>query len=754
MKCYQIFYNSAAETLDGSTGFGVTSVTEGTPMEYIRLIDSTAYLRSYSSGKFDFDDPSQEMSDNPEKVYEYPRRYLYTRIAQEGKELYVIERIVNTVYDHEFYSTGEQTRPGNFVAHALVFEEFPGKDIFKLLYEKPEAGSLRFLPVDWTPKKDNKELVELMVEQPRKLPMVAPVVKAQVPALRKESIDLFFSYLESSLKDKHIMISILEKDAAPTCAGMMSLLPESVAKKASFILNHQSKGYSMNVKMSFVNEYYPFPVYETVCDHMDVLRGRREVGNIEKIWRTSLEQAISAGDVQMQEKLAAWIYGEMAVQMQDKPVELNLALFEYCCNDSEFTLEQVDKVNEILSAISDAVSKGHTTQAKLVELLCAEFTSAEILDDYRTAMRLAQKVEAAGFDISEVIATSKKVFTAHLLASTSNLASAVSACDASLLRKYSDTAKLPGLKGAISSAVNGRVSVDYAVTLAAFLEESAAARVKTYVELLRENPTKVTEYSALLDSDRAEAQRVDYLTEFAAMRSESSFADFYYGQLMRALPVVEPAKSIKALYAMSECNKAFAAKLLSDVKVYKTLYDKVLADLTKDSFAEVAALVEKYVLSILPKETSIYRKWQVLKDVITVQLSAQTDVQEYYHLAVKLDVDQAIIKIAPKCFEVLPVADADEVVAIFKEKMALTDKQMLAAASTVKNLGKNGWLVSVARAYGYDYEQIADAAKAFGIRESDHLKSFMTEHFKKEYSAYKRKVFIGKIKSLFSKKEK
>ena len=74
MKCYQIFYNSAAETLDGSTGFGVTSVTEGTPADFIRLIDTSTYLRSYNSGKFDFDDPSLEMSEHPEKIYEYPKK--------------------------------------------------------------------------------------------------------------------------------------------------------------------------------------------------------------------------------------------------------------------------------------------------------------------------------------------------------------------------------------------------------------------------------------------------------------------------------------------------------------------------------------------------------------------------------------------------------------------------------------------------------------------------------------------------------
>ena len=754
MKCYQIFYNSAAETLDGSTGFGVTSVTEGTPSEYIRLIDSTAYLRTYGSGKFDFDDPSQEMSESPEKVYEYPKKYLYTKIVHEDKELFVLERVVNTVYDHEFYSTGEQTRPGNFVVHAIVFEEFPGKDIFKLLYENPQDGSLRFLPVDWTPKKDNKELVELMIEQPRKLPMAEVVVKTQAPAIRKESVDLFFSYLEAELKGKHIVVSMLEKDAATICAGMMSILPEAVAKQASFVLNHQSKGHSMNVKMSFVNEYYPFPVYETVCDHMDSIKGRRAVGAIETIWRPILEQAISAGDVQIQEKLAAWIYGEMAAHMQNKPSDLNLALFDYCCNDSEFTLDQVDNVEGILAAISDAVSRELTTPARLVELLCNEFTCADVLDDYKTAIRLSQKVEASGFDISEVIATAKNVFTAHLLASASNLASAVSSCDTSMLRKYADTEKFPSLKEAVSSAVNAAVSVNYTVTLAAFLEESPAARVGAYVALLRENPSKVAEYSALLDSDKNEAEQVDYIVEFAALRSESSFAGFYYGQLMRALPSVEAKKSIEDLHAMAVCNQGFAAKLFTNLKSYDELYDKVLADLTKPSFEEIATIADKYILSILPKESGVCKKWQLLRDVLSAEVTDMTDVQAYYGLAVKLDAEKAIVKVAPRCFAALPVADAEEVVVVLKKKATMTDKQMLSAAAAIKSSDKRAWLVSIAKAYAYAYEEIAEEAKSFGITEDNDLKSFVTEYFKKEYSAYKRKVFIAKVKSLFTKKKK
>ena len=39
MKIYQIIYTSTAVTITGSSGFGVRTVSEGTPKEYIDLVN-------------------------------------------------------------------------------------------------------------------------------------------------------------------------------------------------------------------------------------------------------------------------------------------------------------------------------------------------------------------------------------------------------------------------------------------------------------------------------------------------------------------------------------------------------------------------------------------------------------------------------------------------------------------------------------------------------------------------------------------
>ena len=115
MKCYQIFYNSCASTLAGPpTGFGVRTATEGTPQEYISLVLKDVTLRSYNSGKFTYPNPSKVMMETPEKIYEYPKRYFFRHLpVTPEKSVYVLGRAVATVFDHDFYSTGKMTRPGN-----------------------------------------------------------------------------------------------------------------------------------------------------------------------------------------------------------------------------------------------------------------------------------------------------------------------------------------------------------------------------------------------------------------------------------------------------------------------------------------------------------------------------------------------------------------------------------------------------------------------------------------------------------------
>ena len=242
MKYYQIFYNSSANSLAGPAGFGVRTATAGTPQEYIHLVAKDGTLRSYSSGKFSFPNASKTMMETPEMVYEYPRRFFYRQIVlSPDKTVYVAGRVVSTVFDHEFYSSGRLTRPGN--------------DIFSLFQGGTQDGALVFKPLDWTPVQDNPELRELMLGKPEPLTTDDKALSPLKPSIPVKSIDLFFSYMEALSLDQKLMVSLKEEAAAAVCSGLMYLLPESLAKDASFELNHQLPGCSLNTRMSFVNEY-------------------------------------------------------------------------------------------------------------------------------------------------------------------------------------------------------------------------------------------------------------------------------------------------------------------------------------------------------------------------------------------------------------------------------------------------------------------------------------------------------------------
>lgn len=758
MICHQVIFTASQCSLDGGQGFGVRTATEGAPgifREFVKKADSENSIsyNAYVIGRF-LPKTSSVLLESPERIYEYPRRYFHLYDALD--KVHIVGRTVFVGFDFDFYTQGKtKTRPGNYLIHAFCFEGSMDKDVFSLL-EGQDEGTHGFLPKDWTPVKTNEELLTYMAGKPTMMTLEDKPFAPFRDDVCKESVDLFFAYRHALGRKMSLRVAARFSVTAEICGGFLGLLPASVANETTFMTGYMEEGapQSSVAKVFFVDELNTIWEPDSLALTVDYLNG----GGVPQmrladIWRARMEKAIDAKDRSVIDTLAAWIYSDIAADMQEKCDELNHALFDYCCNPYEFSLEVIDKVEEILPTIQDAVSRQLTTPARLMELLCNEFCAASSLSEYRNAIRFADKVEAGGFDVSAVIAVAECEFTSHLLASPANLADAVSSCDASILRKYADTAKFPSLNDAVAKAVETGVSVDYIVALAAFLEESAAERVKVYVQLLRETPSRVAEYSKLLDTDKTEAEKIDYITEFAALLSDASFAGFYYSQLMRSLQSAAPAASLKTLCELAECNQAFAMKLFSNLKVYDDLYADVTAGLDKNGFTEVRLLTEKYVLSLIP-DSSARRKWQLLRDVIAAEPAEDTDVPAYYSLAVKYDADDAVRKIAPRCFESMSGADAKDVVAKLREKNALTDKDMLKIAASCKGRDKAGWLVAVAREFRYDYNAIAEASKAFGIKSSDDLRGFMKDHFKKEYAAHKRQVFMTKVKSLFSKKEK
>ena len=285
MKIYQIIYNSSASGLSGRPGFGVRNVSEGTPQEYIKTVTETSFLHEYFSGKFDLRGNAAMLAASPEKIYECPRGYYYRVLNIDSKPVYAIARIVSAQFDHEFYVKGS-ARPGNYIAHILMTEEYPGKKAFGLLAEAGKEGEMHFIPQDWRPVQTNPEMVELMTGKPQSY---LPVLTDEFPELpsvwSKLSLDLLFSY-RAALKDqKPIVVSMKDAITSATVAKFMNLLPDSLAKETTFVINHQEDSYAKDVKISFINEYYQHTIYPTLYTYINLLDDNRQADKVEEIMK-------------------------------------------------------------------------------------------------------------------------------------------------------------------------------------------------------------------------------------------------------------------------------------------------------------------------------------------------------------------------------------------------------------------------------------------------------------------------------------
>lgn len=760
MKCYQIFYNSCASTLAGpTTGFGVRTATEGTPQEYISLVLKDVTLRSYSSGKFTFPNQSKVMMETPEKIYEYPKRYFFRHLpVTPEKSVYVLGRAVTTVFDYDFYSTGKMTRPGNYVVHLFFFEDYPGKQIFSLLQEHQEEGKYMFLPKDWTPVQDNPELRELMLGKPQMLPVQDMEFSPLKPEVRKESVDLFFSYREALTHRQALLVSAASSDEASIFTGLMYLLPEKFAKATTAELNHQLQGYSKTAAITFVNEHNTYPVYENTCHYVDFIKGRRTETQLEKMWRPFLEEALSAGDEELVAKLAEWIYGPLAEEYLSSPVNMNSALFDYCNRPGAFKIDLLDSVGNILPVIHKAVAAGMADDSRLVEILSAEFVAAASLEEYQNAIRLAGKAASSGFDIQKIIETAKKEFTSYLLSASENFVKAVDLCDAAVLNKYADVAQFPELKVLLPQILD-TMQKEQIIKVAAFLLPEAEDRVNMYVGLINQYPEKVSQYSSLLDNDRLVAEKVDYLERMKAFHGNEAFVDFFYGQLTREARFKDVEMSLAAFYKMAECNAAFARKLFSDANVYTELYNRALLTISAGRYTSLQQCIDKYVLSLLPDDMPVRKTWNLLRDVLAQKLPDQKNAWKYYKLALKLDHHQALEVVAPLCVAACPEEDAEDFAKLMIEREILSDEQLVTLASELKDaLSKKYWLKLLGTLCSYDYDKLESLSAAFGLGQPEMFELFMKENFEKEYKAHRKEVRQQNVKAfisnIFSKKDK
>ncbi len=750
MKIHQLIYNSSASTLTGGSGFGVRAVSEGIPQEYINLVNDKS-LNSYSSGKFNLF--ANLILASPEKIYEYPKGYYYKIVQVKDKPVYLIARVVYTCFDHSYYVTGKSTRPGNYIVHLFLSDEYPGKKVFNLLAESSEESGLSFIPHNWTPVQDNNELVSLMVgKQETNLPDVTGNFPDAEIEWDSQTLDLLFSYRVAKKEQKPIVVSMNHTITPSTVSKFMRLLPESLAKDTTFVINHQSEGPSKDVTISFVNEYYQYTIYPNLCSHINLIDNSRKADIVESIWRPVLEESLKANDIARTELLINWIFSSHSNDNAGLSAELNVTLFNYCNHQSLFSTETIDKVQNILEHISKYIKDGHTSADHLNSLITEISSNAADLETFAKAISYCEKVHKASIDTTPSREYIKNAFTEYLVKDCCLLYDAFALLKDPLLRKYTIQERYPKFNVVVPDLLLKKEDMQQIVQLAKYLEVNAGERVTYYLDLLDKNPGMLSKYTILLDSDKFEADKADYIGKFKSHHNNPEFGHLFYQQIKRESSTVPFVELSRKIFNLSEVNTGFTKYILTDDQLFITIFNKLKRVLKEEDYIKTRKAIADYILSLLLIESVARKSWQLMYDVLNLNLPDRRKAVSYYNLAKEIKHIDAMKMVAPLCFGSIESDNINDFLSLIKQNNLMELSKVIECVMLDNCKNKLEYVLQIANIYVFDYDKIYELVSKC-VNDEKEAKEIIKTNFKQLYSQHKKDVFIGKIKSLFSKKE-
>lgn len=761
MNIYQIIYNSSASSIDGASGFGVRCVSEGTPAEYVKMVKDTSSLRSYGSGKFSL--APAAIIEDPKKIYEYPKSFYYKSLKVNEKRVFLVARVVSTCFDHSFYASGKATRPGNYLAHILVAEEFPGKSIFSIISDEcSEAG---FLPKDWSPSVSNNEMVALSVGKAQPLPVIVWEGGQSSVKCSKSALDLLFSYRLALKENKPIMVSMQSAATPETLVRFMQMLPDERAEECTFVTNHQIESYAKDAKVTFVNEYYSYPISTTICTHINLLREDRQADRIESVWRPILEDALSKSQFERASRLVRWIFSPMAEDNCELRKEANAALFDYYQYPETFTLETVDTTDGILPLLSKYISSGAVPKERLCSLVMERARKAADLQGFIETVGYCEKLGGANIDASEAIKLIRELFTPYLKADARNLYSAYTSLGGTILCKYSIVEAYPNLLSILPQLMP--TTTDQLISFAKLVEKSPRARVEAYLSLLDKAPQYIKEYSALLEADAAEAAELDYIRAFSRHTGESSFAPLFFRQIKREAGSSNAAAQIKSIAQIVELNSEFTKMILSDESIYQTLLRTVKLQISETNYDQSRRLITEYVFRVIDPESTVGRHWSLLLAVLDSNCP-EGKTLEFYKLSKEIMHIASLKAVASQCVGLIPDCEFEAFAQFVKDNNLLDDSVILDSLFASESVDKRGRVLIVSKVYEYAYEKIYGLLKR--VKEADsedmpemdpkkakalesEINADIKQNFPKLYSEHKKEEFAASFKSIFQRKK-
>lgn len=734
MKYYSLFYNACQAHLYGGpgSGFGIRTVTEGTPKEVIDELGKSTLYR-YSAGSYD----TQLFEVDPEKVNAYPQGYVFHRLGQT--EYYLMARTAYIGYDIGFYLNGKPCRGGNYVVNLYAFEGWPGKKAFSLLQDNCLSGCLQFLPSDCTPKSDNAELKTLIVGKPQFLPMEHKPLAELSSSIPQESIDIYFSYLEARGKRQPLVVRAKAADAARIASGFMSLLPDAVAQMTPFVLNYQEEGTPHGFAVTFINEYYQYEISPISCTFADLISGIRKIMPLESMWREDVEKEVAVGG--LSEDMASWIYSQVASNSVSLSKEVNETLYTYCHHPERFDMNMA-RTPGFMEALADNISRSGLDARILNAHVRAEIVSASDASKVSLLVLYAGQMSKLGLlsDSSKEALKLQLAFIANRsVQDLSELFEKVNECE---LDRYMSKSDFPSLEDVALGCVLNKIGNTRKIMT--YLEKSAENRVHLFVEVAKNHPETIDACKANLRDDSDAAARIDYLTEFNDYYSYEDFADVFFGQLKSELHAesAEPRQLMRKFKMLADANRAFAKMLFSDSGIYVRLY-QLFEPTCKEGNAADISLIRECVLDVIPEDSVSRKEWNLLLSVLEATADG-VKVIDYYNLALKIRAGNALRLIAPACFGKIA---KDEITDFLENIRSVFDERQIIEKAKEQNLSQC-YLAAISKVYGYDFEQIKALAPEFRMSEIE-FSQFMKSYFP---SMWKKQAIKSFFSGLFSRK--
>ena len=272
---------------------------------------------------------------------------------------------------------------------------------------------------------------------------------------------------------------------------------------------------------------------------------------------------------------------------------------------------------------------------------------------------------------------------------------------------------------------------------------NARERVALYVERLKEHPGELGIYKGLLEWDKEESVKIDYVKEFGRLFDNEEYAPYFLQCIDYRRDVLPPEDALKLCKEISDRNAAFKDLLLGNTTIYSALYRRTVDLLKNKDILGFDGFIDTSVLPLIADDNLAKRDWVNLKAVLSLTVSDKTWRYAYFELAIDIKSAGYLRLMAPDAFRHLESLDEiTRFVNALYDIVGYSDKEILASVKKIgSSLVRSYYIVAIARKKNLPFDRVMELAHEFSIKDLDF---FYREFFKKEYRFQKFRNFFKK----------